>query len=141
MLRAATHLKFPRCKTMGTDGPRDTRRPRGTECQKNAPKLAWGARRVVVVCLDPTHRTAIERWTGSAFLVAGCPLHVLRLLQANPGRRIILDRCPATLRCCPRPLLDLQRRIRKVRPPPGTDLGAGGMIGESSHSVASRRLA
>ena len=28
-----------------------------------------------------------------------------------------------------------------MRPPPGTDLGAGGMIGESSHSVASRRLA
>jgi AraC-like DNA-binding protein len=65
----------------------------------------------ILLCFDPAHRQEMERTSGHRFVVASCPLHVLKCLDRLENRLVIIDRCPARLKCCRRPLAALQRRL------------------------------
>lgn len=90
----------------------------------------------LLVCLDPAHQRRIGKECGSGLVPVFCPLQALECLNRDPRRVVILDRCPARLPCCRRPLSELQARIRVAnqaipvdrkgrRPsvPPGSGLG------------------
>lgn len=102
---------------MKTVGPRNVPSSGRAECQQPGKGLSQKAGQILVVCLDPDHCDLIGRWAGPGLVPVSCPLRVLRILDGEPGQRVILDRCPAALVCCRRASVALQRMIRRVARP------------------------
>ena|SRR2546425_7273301 len=72
------------------------------------------SRTLLLVCLDPAHGLQIHKESRADLFVASCPLQVKHYLDEHPRHLVILDRCRASLRCCRRPLGELQNRIHQV---------------------------
>src|SRR2546425_687394 len=77
---------------------------------------------LLLVCLNPAHRLKIETETKSGLMVTSCPLQVNNYLDHHPRQQVILDRCPAALSCCRRPLSELQKRIHAESQEPRVSL-------------------
>src|SRR2546426_435496 len=69
-------------------------------------------RTLLLLCLDAAHGSRILKYTNAGLFVSSCPLQVRQYLDEHPRQQVIMDRCRASLRCCRRPLGDLQHRIQ-----------------------------
>lgn len=94
-------------------GPRDSP-PLHRGCRLEFAELkgsTYGA--PILLCFNAVHRQQIARKRDSGLILASCPLQLLRCLDQQPRRLVLLDRCPAGLNCCRRPLGALVRRIQQ----------------------------
>lgn len=73
----------------------------------------------LLLCLDSAHRRLLQEQLGGFLLTCSCPLLVWRAVEDDPGRTLLVDRCPARFPRCCRPLILLQRRIRRAAHQPG----------------------
>jgi AraC-like DNA-binding protein len=83
-------------------------------CRAIKRHIRVGAQVPVLLCLDRVHRVRMQQVIGSRLAIASCPLQVRELLDSHPQQQVILDRCPAKLQCCRRPVGDLEFRIRRL---------------------------
>lgn len=66
----------------------------------------------LLLCFDSAHRGRLQEQLGGVLLTCSCPFQVLHALEGDPGRMVLVDRCPAGYPCCFRPLIRLQNGIR-----------------------------